>query len=187
MIGTITGLVRRLKESRHVQGDPIGFARSIGVQVGDSCRLLGMRRSSYGAEPFLVKLGNHVSVTSSQFVTHDGSLWVFREEDPKLEIYAPVVVGNNVFIGYGCVIMPGVIIGDNCVIGAGSVVTRSIPPNTVAAGIPAKPIRSLDDYWERMKDRCLHTRGMPWSEKRPMLIETFRERMNVDTSKDDWL
>lgn len=187
MIGIIKRLVRRLKESQYVQSDPVGFARSIGVQVGDDCRLLGMRRSNYGAEPFLVKIGNHVSLTACQFVTRDGSLWVFRESDPTLEIFAPIVIGNNVFIGHGCTIMPGVIIGDNCIVGAGSLVTRSVAPNTVVAGVPAKPIRSLDEYWERTKDRCLHTRGTPWGEKRPMLVEKFRERMDVDTSKDYWL
>jgi acetyltransferase-like isoleucine patch superfamily enzyme len=52
-----------------------------------------------------------------------------------------VVVGSNVWIGYGVQILRGVIIGDNAIIGAGSVVTRDIPANAVAAGIPARVIR----------------------------------------------
>ena len=53
-----------------------------------------------------------------------------------------VCIGNDVWIGDRVMIMPGVHIGDGCVIGAGSVVTRDIPPYSVAAGVPAKVIRS---------------------------------------------
>ena len=51
---------------------------------------------------------------------------------------APVVIGDNVWIGGGAIIMPGVTIGDNVVIGAGSVVTKDIPSNTVAYGNPCR-------------------------------------------------
>lgn len=54
---------------------------------------------------------------------------------------APVVVGNNVWIGGGAIIMPGVKIGDNVVIGAGSVVTKDIPSNKIAYGNPCKVIK----------------------------------------------
>lgn len=54
---------------------------------------------------------------------------------------APVIIGNNVWIGGGAIILPGVTIGDNVVIGAGSVVTRDIPSNTVAVGSPCRVIR----------------------------------------------
>lgn len=54
---------------------------------------------------------------------------------------APVTIGDNVWIGGGAIIMPGVEIGDNVVIGAGSVVTKSVPSNTVAAGNPCRVIR----------------------------------------------
>ena len=51
---------------------------------------------------------------------------------------APVTIGNNVWIGGGVIIMPGVTIGDNVVIGAGSVVTKDIPSDTIAYGNPCK-------------------------------------------------
>ncbi|MDL2223857.1 sugar O-acetyltransferase [Bacteroidales bacterium OttesenSCG-928-M06] len=57
---------------------------------------------------------------------------------------APVVLGNNVWIGGGSIILPGVTIGDNTTIGAGSVVTKSIPANCLAVGNPCKVIRYLE-------------------------------------------
>lgn len=54
---------------------------------------------------------------------------------------APVTIGDNVWIGGGAIIMPGVTIGDNVVIGAGSVVTKPIPENTIAYGNPCRPVR----------------------------------------------
>lgn len=54
---------------------------------------------------------------------------------------APVIIGNNVWIGGGAILLPGVHIGDNVVIGAGSVVTRDIPDNTVACGNPCRVVR----------------------------------------------
>lgn len=64
---------------------------------------------------------------------------------PSAAEIAPVVIGRNVWIGLRCTIMRGVTIGDNSVVAAGSVVTKSVPPNTVAAGNPAVVIKSLSD------------------------------------------
>lgn len=122
---------------------PIWYARKIGVRVGNDCRLINV---SYSTEPYLVTLGDHVSVTFSHFETHDGGVWVFRKEHPEIDVVRPIVVGNNVFIGYGSIILPGTRIGNNVVIGARSVVSGVIPDNVVAAGVPAKIIKSIDEY-----------------------------------------
>lgn len=59
------------------------------------------------------------------------------------EYAAPITIGNNVWLGGGVIVCPGVTIGDNTTIGAGSVVTKSIPANVVAAGNPCRVIREL--------------------------------------------
>lgn len=56
---------------------------------------------------------------------------------------APVTLGNNVWIGGGSIILPGVTIGDNTTIGAGSVVTKDIPANCLAVGNPCRVVRQL--------------------------------------------
>ncbi|MFE2944189.1 sugar O-acetyltransferase [Streptomyces sp. NPDC059255] len=61
----------------------------------------------------------------------------------KLEAALPITIGDNVWLGGGVIVCPGVTIGDNSVIGAGAVVTKDIPANVVAVGSPARPIRTL--------------------------------------------
>jgi maltose O-acetyltransferase len=61
----------------------------------------------------------------------------------KIEAARPITIGNNVWLGGGAIVCPGVTIGDNTVVGAGAVVTRNLPANVVAVGNPARVIRSL--------------------------------------------
>lgn len=68
-----------------------------------------------------------------------------KEPESFFKTFAlPVAIQDNVWVGGGCIILPGVTIGKNSVIGAGSVVTRSIPENSVAVGNPCRVIRQLD-------------------------------------------
>lgn len=61
----------------------------------------------------------------------------------KLEAAAPITIGDNVWLGGGVIVCPGVTIGDNSVVGAGAVVTRDIPANVVAVGNPARVVREI--------------------------------------------
>lgn len=63
----------------------------------------------------------------------------------KLEAAKPITLGENVWLGGGVIVCPGVTIGDNTVVGAGSVVTRDLPANVVAVGNPARVIRTIGD------------------------------------------
>lgn len=60
-----------------------------------------------------------------------------------LQFNVPVHIGNNVWIGAGCILLPGVSIGDNSVIGAGSIVTKDIPADVVAVGNPCRVLRPI--------------------------------------------
>ena len=68
------------------------------------------------------------------------------EREKKLLCYAkPVQIGNDCWFGASVTVCPGVTIGDGCVIGAGSVVTRDIPANSFAAGVPCRVIREITE------------------------------------------
>lgn len=116
------------------------------MKLGRNCRLINV---SFSSEPYMVTLGDHVSATQTRFETHDGGVWVLRDENPDIDVVRRIRVGNNVFIGFGSIILPGVTIGDNVVVGAGSVVTRNIPSDCVAAGVPARVIRPLSEYKQK--------------------------------------
>jgi acetyltransferase-like isoleucine patch superfamily enzyme len=159
-----------LAQRWHRARDPVGNARSLGVTVGEDCRLISC---NFGSEPYLVTIGDHVSATSVSFVTHDGSVWVFRDEWPDADVMGPIVVGSNVFIGADAMIMPGVTIGDNVVIGARSLVTTDIPPDCVAAGSPAKPLRPLSEYKASLEPHTIPTARLAPDAKRRALLERF--------------
>ena len=66
--------------------------------------------------------------------------------EKALQYKKDVHIGNNVWIGAGTTIVPGITIGDNSVIGAGSIVTKDIPENVVAVGNPCRVLREIDDH-----------------------------------------
>jgi acetyltransferase-like isoleucine patch superfamily enzyme len=156
-------MFKKASASVHRFLSPVGYARHLGVTVGQDCRLI---KVSYSSEPYLIEIGNHVTATSVRFETHDGGVWVFREQYPDIDVVKGIKIGNNVFIGYGSIIMPGVTIGDNVVIGAGSVVTKSFEGDCVIAGVPARVIKSLDDYREKIVAEGSLTKRLSAAEKR---------------------
>jgi acetyltransferase-like isoleucine patch superfamily enzyme len=156
-------MLKRLAAFIHRRIDPISYARSIGVKVGQNCRLIDV---DFGSEPWLIVLGDHVSASDVSFVTHDGGVWIFRDEFPDIDVLAPIRIGNNVFIGSRTLILPGVTVGNDVVIGAGSVVTRNLPAGQVYAGVPARRLSSIVDYREKVIAQSVGTKGMSAKQKR---------------------
>ncbi len=109
--------------------------------------------------PWLLKIGDHVRITEGvKILTHDYSWSVLKRysnENIKageiLGSQSPVDIGNNVFIGMNAVITCGVKIGNNVIIGAGSVVTKNCEDDSVYAGVPAKKIMSLEEFYHKRK------------------------------------
>lgn len=157
--------------------DPVKAARWLGVKVGEGCRLIEVE---FGSDPYLVVLGDRVSATRTSFITHDGGVWVFRQAEPSLDVVAPIVVGDNVFFGAGVTVMPGVRIGSNVVVAAGAVVTRNVPDGVVVGGVPAQPIKTVEEYRADLRDRTLDTKGMGPREKRDHLLERFAQELSLD-------
>ena len=152
-------LIKRLIEKLsdwYKRSDHIAYAKGKGVLVGDNCRFVD--NPSWGSEPYLISIGNHVLISGNvTFINHDGATWLFREEGPYKDTYkfGPITVGNNCFIGYGATILPSVNIGDNCIIAAGSIVTKDVPSGEVWGGVPAHFITKTEDYAKKCYENRL--------------------------------
>jgi acetyltransferase-like isoleucine patch superfamily enzyme len=167
-------VIRQLRNEFHAKLNPLGYARSIGVTLGDNVHFYGMPSGMFGTEPWLITIGNNVHITSGcAFITHDGGTLILRKEVPDLEWTAPIKVGNDVYIGMRTLIMPGVNIGNRVIIGAGSIVTRDIPDNSVAVGVPARVIKTVDTYLEQMKAKSLKCGHLTGREKEAVLKKIF--------------
>jgi acetyltransferase-like isoleucine patch superfamily enzyme len=153
---------------------PTTYAREIGVTVGERCKLVSVHGGTFGSEPYLIRLGDHVEITSGvSFITHDGGAWVFRDEHPTLDVLAPIIVEDNVFIGQNSIVLPGTVIGANCVVGAGSVVRGALKANSVYAGVPVRRIKDLSDYQDGLLSRDLGIKKLSPEAKRAFLVKHF--------------
>lgn len=92
-----------------------------------------------------VTFGDHVFIgPNCTFTTAEHALDP-EQRNAGMEVAMPIHVGSSVWFGAGCTVLAGVTIGDNTVIGAGSVVTRDIPANVIAAGVPCRIIRPITE------------------------------------------
>lgn len=124
-------------------------------------------------------LDKHVYITDGvKFITHDGGTLLYRKQIPDLEITKPITIGDNVYIGNDVIILPGVNIGNNVIIGAGAIVSRDIPDNSLAVGVPARVIKSADEYLEKIKKESLHLGHLKGEEKDKALKEYYNYKGN---------
>lgn len=155
------------------------YAKKIGVKMGENVEIYGNPFNMFGTEPWCITLGNNVHITRDVlFITHDGGTLLYRHIIPDLEITAPITIGNNVYIGVRSIIMPGVKVGDNCIIAAGSIVTKEVPNNSVVGGIPAKFIKTTNEYFEGIKKRSLHLGNLKGKAKDTALKKHFDKIKN---------
>jgi len=92
-----------------------------------------------------VEIGNNVLIAPGSVITTvNHSLSPKRRLENRCRAL-PIVIGDNVWIGANCTILPGVRIGENAVVAAGAVVSRDVPPNAIVAGVPARVLRFAGD------------------------------------------
>ena len=148
-------LTRPSEEAKRLQ-----LLRSIMGSLGESCWIEPPLRVAYGTH---IHIGNHFYANFNLTVVDDATVTIGdnvmiapnvtlatagHPVDPEIRITGqqfslPVVIEDNVWLGTGVIVNPGVTIGRNSVIGAGSVVTKSIPQDVVAAGVPCRVLREI--------------------------------------------
>lgn len=133
-------------------------------KIGTGCYLEPPFHANWGGKH--VFMGNNVYANFNLTLVDDGNIFIGDncmfapnvtiataghpiDPDLRRQVYQyniDIHIGNNVWIGTGACVLPGVTIGDNCVIGAGSVVTKDIPANTVAVGNPCRVLREIGEH-----------------------------------------
>lgn len=166
----------KIRKANRTQESKREYLRSLGCKVGEGTRFVG--RVQAGNDPYLVEIGSDCLISANvSFLAHDGGVKVLNSagffNGQRMDKMARIKIGNNCFIGCEAVIMGGVSIGDNVIIGTRSVVTKDIPSDTVAAGMPAKVICTLEEYYLKNKERGVFfpTPNMSYEEKKKYLIE----------------
>lgn len=146
----IRRLIQKLKLRYGSQETVTRTLRSMGVQVGERCRIY---TGNFGTEPWLIKIGNHVCISNDVTFVNHHLTWPFQDKYASLTGFGAIEIRDNVQIGVRATILPGVVIGPNAIVGACSVVTKDVPPGSVVAGNPAHVICTLDEYEQKCLER----------------------------------
>ena len=138
----IKNLFKKIFNIKSAAQAQMDYYISQGLNIGKNLRL----NSDYAFDalfPWLITVGDNVCISANvKILAHDTST-EYVNNHTKI---GAVTIGDNVYIGYGSIILCNVHIGNNAIIGAGSVVSKDVPANTVCAGNPAKVICSLEEY-----------------------------------------
>lgn len=126
--------------------------------IGKNCSI---NMGANVTDPAYVRLGNNVSLSDCTLLGHDGVVAVLNEAyGVKLDSVGKIDIKDNVFIGHGAIVMPGVTIGPNSIVAAGAVVTKDVMEGDIVGGVPARPISRIDDLVRRLQEK---TESLPWS------------------------
>ena len=153
----IKNLLKRIIDPNHYSSKAyIQYLRNSGVHIGEKTIVYAPRHTSIDIQkPHLISIGSYCKITTGVIIlAHDYSISVARRVFGEfIGGTAPTKIGDNCFLGMNSIILPGTTIGNNCIVGAGSVVGGGYSDNVVIAGNPARVVCTLDEYYQKRKNR----------------------------------
>ena len=127
--------------------------------IGENCSIPYFTNIT---DPQYVKIGNNVRFSSCTLLGHNGAVNMLNiAYRKKLDSVGRIEIFDNVFVGHGAIVMPGVKIGPNAVVAAGSVVTKDVGEGDNVGGVPARPIGRVDDLVRKLEEENAQ---LPWRE-----------------------
>lgn len=163
----------------------LNYLRNKGVKIGEGTVVKDPRHILIDStRPSLLEIGSHVFLHKDMTIlTHDWTGWCFVEMyNEFIPSHKRTIIGDNIWFGEGVKVLSGVKIGSNTIIGAYSVVTRDIPENSVAVGVPCRRICSIEEYYRKRREVMLQEiRDYACSIK-----ERFDREPNIDDFYDDY-
>lgn len=136
----------------------IGYLRSKGAVIGKDTRFISPANCNVDIGRIdYITIGDNCCLSVVSILAHDYSWYTLLNscDDLLPDPGGRVIIGNNCFIGYQALILKGTTIGDNVIIGARAVVKGNIPSNTVWAGVPARQICTIEDYYKKKVEKRL--------------------------------
>lgn len=163
----------KLGLKKPIDYNSIEYLRSRGVQIGENVHILNsLIDFDHG---FLVSIGNHVTLTGVRVLAHDASTQIPLGASKV----GRVIIGDEVFVGQGAIILPNTHIGNRVVIGAGAVVSKDIPDNSIAVGNPIQIVGTYNDFVEKHREQMQQRPVYQtlWSEKTREEKEPMRNEL----------
>lgn len=154
------------------------------IKIGRGCVVLDPKNIQIDvSRPELLEIGNNVFLHRGTIIlTHDWASWCFiNSHQDFIPSHGKIKIGNNVWLGENVTILKNVTIGDNVIIGIGSIVTKDIPSNSIAVGVPAKVVGTYDDYYNKRKTQYINE----CFEYANSILDTGRE-LNISDFYDDY-
>ena len=146
-----------------------------GIKIGDNCHIYSDLPT--GRDSCLLEIHNNVTIAGNcNILLHDASIGTVTNYK-YTDVLGKTIIGNNVFIGFGTIVLPGVQIANNTIIGAGSVVTKSIKEEgVIVAGNPARKIGTIKDFIEKSSPVAVNLTGMTAQDVK-LLIKNKRGKL----------
>lgn len=163
----------------------INWLRNQGVTIGEGTYIYPYNTLIDVSRPSLVTIGKNCFINQHfTLLTHDWVTKVFLGSNLSfINSSGRVTIGNNVSFGQNVMVLKGVSIGDNCFIGAGSIVTKDIPANSIAVGVPCNVVMTLEEYYNK-RLKCCEAEALDYARS---INERYHRKPKVEEMKEEFI